>query len=253
MKDMKAMDRRRQENLPGTLVFLTLMLVAHGMVRAQSTGKLRMLIDPGDSYEFIVDHEFRMQQREVELATGPHHFSFWAPERMVVDTTLVVEEGRTKSVVLHLPYSQVFMVYQRDLQHYQQYMKVHRLLPAVITGGAALFTVLSYVKVKKAHEQLDEDRDKYDDNGSPYRIGILKNQIIPDHKDDFKKAQTRYEVAAGVTALFACTTIYLFHRSGKLPMPQFIDSEKVRFDGLSWMPGPQGGTWAGGLTWNITR
>lgn len=224
-----------------------------GAAQAQNSGKLRMVVDPGDSYEFIVDHQFRMQQREVELSTGPHHFSFWAPERMIVDTTLLVEEGRTKSVVLHLPYSKDFLVYQRDKQQYQRTMRKYRLLPVVVTGGAALYTVLSYSKAKKAHDQLETDRADYDENRSPHRIGVLKTQTIPDHKDDFKKANTRYIAAAGVTALFAGVTIYLYHLSGKIPDPKYIDKEKLRFDGLSWMPDEHGGTWMGGITWNFAR
>ena len=212
-----------------------------------------MLIDPGDSYEFIVDHQFRMQQREVELLSGPHHFSFWAPQRMIVDTTLTVEGGRTKSVVLHLPYSKEYLVYQRDQQHYQRTMRKYRMIPVLVTAGAAIYTVLSYGKAKKAHDQLDEDRVAYDENRSPYRIGVLKARTIPEHKDDFKKANTRFIAAAGVTALFAGATVYLYRISGKIPGPQYIDNEKLRFDGLSWMPDEHGGTWSGGITWNFTR
>lgn len=187
--------------------------------QAQTSGKLRLLVHPGDSYEFVVDHQFRMQQREVELTTGPHHFSFWAPKRMVVDTTLVVEEGRTKSVVLYLPYSKDYLVYQRELQQYQRTMRKYRVIPAAITGGAALFTIISYSKAKKAHDQLEEDRTAYDENRSPTRIDVLKYETIPADKDDFKKANTQYLVAAGVTALFAGATVYLYHISGKIPSP----------------------------------
>ena len=228
-------------------------LVGAGTVHAQSTGKLRMLIDPGDSYEFIVDHEFRMQQREVELTTGPHHFSFWAPQRIVLDTTLTVQEGRTKSVVLRLPFSKDYLIYQRDLQQYQRSMRIQRVLPMVVTGGAVLFTVLSFVKVKKAKDQLDEDLTTYEENRSPYRIGILKEQTIPEHKDDFKKAQTRYVVAGGITVLCAGVTAYLYHRSAHIAAPTFLDSEKLRFDGLSYIPQDGGGQWVGGLTWNFGR
>jgi hypothetical protein len=235
--------------------FFCSMLIASFAVNtfAQTTGKLRMLVDPGDSYEFIVDRQFRMQQREVELTTGPHHFSFWAPERVVVDTTLTVVEGRTTSIVLYLPYARSYLVYQRDLQSYERSMKMYRLLPAMVTGGSLLYTVLSYSKVKKAHNQLDADQKSYDDARSPRKIAVLKTQTIPAHKEDFEKAQTRYGIAAGVTLLCAGTTVYLFHRSNKVTRPAYNDQEKIRFDGLSWMPGPNGGTWAGGLTWNLTR
>ena len=61
------------------------------------------------------------------------------------------------------------------------------------------------------------------------------------------------QVAAGITLLCAGVTTYFYLRSAKTPKPVFHDAEKVRFDGLSWMPGPQGGEWTGGLTWNFSR
>ena len=247
--------KQRQYGKVLATAMLVVAVMASGMsaVQAQTSGKLRLVVDPGDSYEFVLDHQFRMQKREVELLTGPHHFSFWAPQRMVVDTTLMVEEGRTKSVVLYLPYSKDFLVYQRELQQYQKTMKKYRLLPMVVTGGAALFTVISYGKAKKAHNQLKDDRTDYDENRSPSRIDVLKDQTIPQHKDDFKKANTQYLIAAGITVLFGGATAYLYHASSKIKKPEYIDKEKLRFDGLSWMPGPQGGTWMGGITWNIAR
>jgi hypothetical protein len=60
-------------------------------------------------------------------------------------------------------------------------------------------------------------------------------------------------MAAGVTVLFAGATAYMYLRSAKQKKPEFIDKEKLRFDGLSWMPGADGGEWSGGLTWNFSR
>ena len=250
---MSMKDRRTGKLLTAAVLVVALMGSAMSAAQAQTSGKLRMVVDPGDSYEFVVDHQFRMQEREVELTTGPHHFSFWAPKRMVVDTTLMVEEGRTKSVMLYLPYAKEYLVYQRELQQYQRTMRKYRVIPMVATGGAALFTVLSYGKAKKAHNQLEDDRTAYDENRSPTRINTLKYETIPEHKDDFKKANTQFLAAAGVTALFAGATVYFYHVSGKIARPEYIDKEKLRFDGLSWTPGPQGGMWMGGLTWNFTR
>ena len=161
--------------------------------QAQTSGKLRLLVDPGDSYEFVVDHQFRMQQREVELTTGPHHFSFWAPKRMVVDTTLVVEEGRTKSVVLYLPYSKDYLVYQRELQQYQRTCGV----PYRRDGGAA-FTIVSYSKAKKK-TTIGGPRG-CDENRSPTWFSVP--EVRNDPAERMTSANTQYLVATGVTALF---------------------------------------------------
>lgn len=235
-----------------TLVSMAFALIAScGALMAQSAGTLYLKIDPAN-FMYRLDHQFTLQKGEVELLEGPHHFSFWAPQRKVVDTTLDVPSG-TSTFTLRLPYSTEYLVYQRDLDKYRNNMRVMRLVPAVVTGGALLYTAFKFAGMKKAHHQLDDDRAAYDEASSPHAITVLKTETMPTHKEEFDKARTNFAVAAGITALFAGATAYLYLRSAKQPKPVFHDAEKVRFDGLSWMPGPDGGTWQGGLTWNLTR
>jgi hypothetical protein len=73
-------------------------------------------VDPGSGYAFVLDHQYRMQQREVDLIAGPHHFTFWAPERRMIDTTINVVEGRTREITILLPYSDEYRNYERDLR-----------------------------------------------------------------------------------------------------------------------------------------
>lgn len=220
---------------------------------AQQAGKLRLIIDPGGAYQFILDHRFRMQEREVELAAGPHHFSFWAPERRVVDTTLTVEAGVTQDILLRLPYSTEYLVYQRDLRDYRQEMRVHRMVPSLITVGLLAYTGIRWAKYKKAHDVLEDDRDQYDQLLSPHAITELKTQTIPRHQEDFDKAKRGFGIAAGITLVSAAVTAYMIHRSNKRPVPTFIDREKVKFDGLVWLPGPGGGQWMTGFTFDLAR
>lgn len=220
---------------------------------AQSSGKLRLQIDPPAAWSYRLDHKFTLQQQELELLEGPHRFSFWAPQRKVVDTTITIAGGETKVFQLRLPFSTEYLVYQRDMKAYRNDMRVMRLVPAAATGVALIVTGVKYGQMKKAHDNLDDDRTAYDDASSPYAITVLKEHTIPAHQDEFDKARTHFNVAAGVTVLFAGATAYLYMRSAKHPKPVFNDTEKVRFDGLSWVPGADGGMWMGGLTWNITR
>lgn len=221
-------------------------------VAGQATGTLHLRVEP-DGFEYVVDHKFRLSKPTLELAEGPHHFSFWAAQRSVLDTTLQVVADREMDVVLRLPYSKEYLVHQRELQEYKVRRKVTRIVPVAVTGGALLYTALSYGKMKKAHDQLELDRTEYDGLTSAYRIELLKQETIPAHKDEFKKAKTRFIVGTGVTVLCAGATTYLFRRTGKAGRPEFIDREKLRFEGLSYEPDPQGGMWVGGLTWNFTR
>ncbi|MCO5274280.1 MAG: hypothetical protein M9900_05105 [Flavobacteriales bacterium] len=240
-------------NLRITLQTLALAaLVPASALYAQTSGKLRLQIDP-PGYMYRLDHRFTLQKNEVELLEGPHRFSFWAPQRKVVDTTLTIIGNRASTFTLRLPFSTEYLVYQRDLDAYQKQMRLMRTLPAILTVGALVYTGFQFANMKKAHDVLDDDRAAYDVAPSPHAITVLKEQTMPADKEAFRKARNKFAVSAGVTALFAGTTAYLYWRSGQRAKPEFIDKEKLRFDGLSWMPGPNGGTWQGGLTWNMTR
>lgn len=223
-----------------------------GALMAQNTGTLHLKVDP-PGFMYRLDHRFTLQQVELDLLEGPHQFSFWAPQRQVVDTTLMIVGGRANTFTVRLPFSKDYLAYQRELQRYRSEKKLSRIIPSVITGGALLTTVLSYAKLKKAHDQLERDRKEYNELGSPYRITVLKEQTMPEHKEVFRRAQVQLGVSAGITLLSAGVTAYVFHKTGKAQRPEFIDREKLRFDGLGWMPGPHGGQLTGGLTWNFAR
>ncbi len=231
------------------LTFMMITLVA----TAQSSGKLHLLIDPPTTFSYKLDHKFTMQQSDLELLEGAHHFSFWAPQRKVMDTTITISGGEDRTLALRLPFSPEYLVYQRDLKAYRKDRQLQRLIPAVATGTSLIYTVVRYGKMKKAHDLLEDDRKAYDEAGAPNAITVLKNETIPSHKDDFDKARTGYRVAVGVTVLFAGATAFMYLRSAKRKKPVFIDTEKVRFDGLSWAPGPNGDEWTGGITWNFSR
>ena len=235
-----------------TISILAFMVFAF-TAAAQTSGKLRLQIDPASSFSYKLDHKFTLQQTELELLEGAHHFSFWAPQRKVVDTTITITGGEVGTLQLRLPYSTEYLVYQRDLRTYEKQMNVMRLVPAAITGGALIFTGIKYANMKKAHDRLEADGGDYANATSPHSITVLKEEVIPGHIDEFKKARTAFRISAGVTVLFAGVTTWLYLRSAKVAKPEFHDAEKVSFDGLSWMPGPGGGAWTGGLTWNITR
>lgn len=247
------MDGRRSAMYAGAAIPAWVLAVSGSAVLAQDTGTLRFNIDPAASYVFVVDHRFRMQQREVELAAGAHHFSFWAPQRRVVDTTLTIVGGRTTEFSMRLPFSLEYLVYQRDLKAYRKDMRMMRLVPAAATGCALVYTAFKYVDMKKAHDVLERDRSAYADAASPHAITVLKTETMPADKDAFSKARSSFAVATGITALCAGTTAYLYMRSAKRPKPVFNDAEKLRFDGLSWMPDADGGDWVGGITWHFTR
>lgn len=238
-----------KENAQARIAAVGLVLMAFVAVPvAAQTGKLRLVVDPGGSYAFIVDHQQRMQQREVELSAGSHHLTFWAPERRIVDTTVTVETDRTHDLVIRLPYSAEFLAYQRDLKRYRSRMKTSRMYPTILTAGSAVWTVLNFVKYKDAQNVLQDNLDLYNVSVTPGTINVLKDTTIPANRETFDQAERRFRTAAGVTLLAAGVTTFLYMKSARHPVPVFQDAEKVRFDGLVWLPGEDGGQWMAGLT-----
>ena len=66
-------------------------------------------------------------------------------------------------------------------------------------------------------------------------------------KNSFQTSSKPSKLARSVWKTCAFTTWSII-RASKKPAPVFEDKEKVRFDGLVWVPGRQGGSLALGLT-----
>ncbi|MCW5897852.1 MAG: hypothetical protein KIT10_01170 [Flavobacteriales bacterium] len=222
-------------------------------LHAQDTGTLRLLIDPGDNFQFVVDRRFRMQQREVTLSGGPHHFAIWAPTRTIVDTTLQVVPGRTTDFVLRLPYSQEYLTFRGELDAHVQKRRWARTWPVAINVGAVAWTIVSYNGYRQAHRQLETDLATYENSVVPADITVLKEEIIPAHKRDFRQARDMAIASAGVTVLSAGFTWWRFKRTAQWPQPVFEDKERIRFEGLAYLPGRQGGHWATAITIPLAR
>lgn len=219
---------------------------------AQTVGKLRLMIDPGAGFEFVLDHKYRMQQREVELSTGPHHFTVWAPERSIVDTTFIVLENQTRDVVVRLPFSPEFRAYEEELRQEKKKMWLNVALPSAVTLGAGILTYSTFKQYKNAHDQLVADEDAYRTGADPRSLEELKSEVIPRHKNEFTDKRGLFFVSVGIFGAVAAGSTYLMTRYSKRPIPKFFDREKVKFDGLVWLPsGDDGGMWLTGIHLNL--
>ena len=226
-------------------IFAQIVFVA--TTTAQAAGKLRFIVDPGSGYSFVLDHQYRMQQREVDLIAGPHHFTFWAPERRMIDTTINVVEGRTREITILLPYSDEYRKYERDLRDLKKQTWLNVALPSVLTIGAGVLMGSGYRKYKNAHEQLEADEQAYRSGSDPLRIAQLKDVLIPSHKSELADKRGVFYLTTGVFAAVAAGSAYMIIRHAKRPAPSFRDAEKVRFDGLVWVPSSGGGYFMTGL------
>jgi len=236
----------------GTCRMILLLAWAHALMgtcaHGQGTGTLRFLVEPGDSYQFVLDGKYRMQEREVKLMEGPHTFTFWAPTRSIVDTVLRVQAGTTKDVILRLPYSPEYVAYQRELSQLKKEQWLGRVLPCAVTLGTGIWAVSSFVNYKDAHDQLEADEALYTSSASPNGLQQLKEVDVPVHQEEFAQARTNFYISGGVFLASAAFTTWSIIKASKKPLPTFEDKEKVKFDGLVWVPDRRGGTWAMGLT-----
>ena len=208
---------------------------------AQTVGKLRLMVDPGNNFQFVLDHKYRMQQREVELATGQHHFSFWAPERVVVDTTLTVLENGMREVFVRLPFSPEYRAYQEELRVLKKRMWLEVALPSVVTVGAGILTFSAFKRYQDAHDQLTTDEEAYRTGADPVQLKGLKEDVIPRHKDEFRDTRGIFFVTAGLFTAVAAGSAWMIVRYNKRSNPKFFDREKVKFDGLVWLPSHNSG------------
>ncbi len=234
------------------LLLMVGLAFVHGL-HAQDTGKLRLMVDPGAGFQFVLDHKYRMSQKEVELGAGPHHFQFWAPTRKIVDTTVVVEAGRMKDFFLRLPYSADYLAYNRAHTDWKAKRNLWRRAGVVATLGTGIWSLVQYNAWKKAADQLDDDAALYEVSSRTPELVELKDDVIPQHKDEFKKARSGFYVAAGITTALAAATVWTYVRTGRIAPPEYHDSEKVRFDGLVWIAGPGGGQWCSTISIPLDR
>lgn len=231
-------------------LFASLLLFSLGMgpALAQTSGTLRLLIDPGDSFEFVVDHAYRMQQREVTLSGGHHALSFWAPGRSVIDTGVIIVPGSAVQFVLRLPHDPAFVTYRKAHDKWRSDKHLARYVPALASAGGLTWTVLAYAHMDKAYRTLQDDKEVYRTSSAPRSIRTLKEETIPDHQKDLRRARTGFAIASGLTAITLGATVWLWHRSGNWREPVFEDRQKARFEGLTWLPDDHGGVWCAGMS-----
>lgn len=234
----------RKSGIGRTSVLLTLLVCGAFAVSAQSTGQLRFRFEPDRGMQYVLDGKYRMSDHEVTLGEGAHRFTFWAPERMMLDTTFFVVGDRLQEVFVRLRYAQDYVDHRKAEERYEQRARWGHYLPPVITGGALAWTAVSYLRYRKAGNSLDDLAEEYRNSADPGRISTIKELDIPDAKDHLRSARTQTYVAGGVTLASAAATVIIRQRMAKRSAPTFEDKERLRFEGLVHEPGRTGGIWS---------
>ncbi|MCC6541746.1 MAG: hypothetical protein IT225_05965 [Flavobacteriales bacterium] len=227
-------------------------IMATTLASGQRAGTLRLLVDPGHNFEFVLDHKYRMQQREVRLSEGLHHFSIWAPERIVLDTNVFVVADRTGDLVVKLPFSTEYATYRNDLSAYQSARRARVWTPVLVGMGLA-WTGLSYGRYNTVGDDLDEAVAAYHSSDDPGVINRIKEEVIPDHNAALRRARTSLVAGSIFTMASVGYMVYTRIRTSGMEQPRFEDKERIRFEGLTWVPDRNGAYWAAGFTIPIQR
>jgi hypothetical protein len=229
------------------------LLLTGTLSMAQSTGRLRLIMEPAGQTDYVLDGQFRMRDREVSLMEGPHRFVFWAPERRMLDTVLTVVAGGTNDVRISLRYSEEYIQWRKQAEQYETQRRWGLYAPPVVAAGAAAWMVVSYMNYSQAHRELDDLEEAYAASTDPGEISSIKSEDIPAAKDDFAKARTQTIVASSLFVVSTGATWYLRRKLSSRTAPVFEDKERTRFEGLVWVPGGTGGTWMAGLSIPLAR
>lgn len=235
---------------PARLCAMALLAAGFTSARSQSTGTLRLMVTPDAGMQYVLDHKYRLTDRELTLPEGPHHFVFWAPERRMLDTTVHVKGGAQQELRLQLFHSLEAIAHRDAMDRYTHARRWGRALPPVISAGAAAWTVASFVKWGQRSRELDDLQARYGTLASPTLIARLKHDEIPAAKDHFRQARTMAFVSSGTLVLSAAATWWSWRRVARMQPPVLEDRERIRFEGLvhHWDPIHNRGVWAAHLS-----
>lgn len=216
---------------------------------SQSTGGVRVFCEPGGS-SYVLDGQHRMADRELTLMEGPHRFVFWAPERRMLDTTFVVLAGTTRELRVQLRYSQEYIAFRHRADNYTRNSRWLRYGPPVVALGTGAWAGVSIKRAIDARKDLDALADEYAASSYPAGIHELKDERIPEANKELRDARTMAYISSGVFVASVATVWWTQRMLKRSTAPVFEDKEKVRFDGLVWVPSNSGGggTWMAGLT-----
>lgn len=215
---------------------------------AQSTGEVLILTVPESGVSYVLDGKYRMTDRQITLSEGDHRFVFWAPEHAILDTSIFVMGNYTYNLNIKLQRPPEYVAYRNSVEKYEQKKKLGRRLPPVAAGGFLAWTAVNTIRLIKADSDLRDLGSSYSTLSDPAAIHALKYEQIPAAQDDLRSIRTQTYISSGLLAASIGAMIYIRQKQARSVPPTYQDNERLRFEGLVWVPGPSGGTWASAIT-----
>jgi hypothetical protein len=230
-------------------------LAAHCCISARAqtpaTGTVRLALEPRSQVQYVLDGARRAWAEELVLPAGEHHFTFWAPNCSLRDTTIMVRAGSETKVDLRLQLSAEYL----ELERWKKRTFIARTaLWAIPAAGVAIFgtrSVVSKVEQDDTYNDLIKARDAYASTTNSAFIVQLKTSTIPQLERKLAEQTKRLNDHLSWTAICAGAALAGAAIGETLRPPDYQDHDRLKFEGLVWVPGVGGGVLAAGITWHI--
>lgn len=220
---------------------------------AQSKGEVQLHVAPHRQVEYILDGKERISNRALVLSAGEHRFTFWAPDRKVLDTTITIIADTSIAFYKTLEPTEAYLEYAKADQRVRQQRLFYRAVPLLATVAAGLYTANAVKKNNDARAALVEAEGSYATMRDPRVIAEQKEDVLPRLQDEHDRTYRNLGLAVVGTTTFALATVWGFIKAARIQDPAYEDRERIRFDGLVYMPGQHGGTLHAALTISLAR
>jgi hypothetical protein len=223
------------------LVFVLVVGQAFAQTQAQTpnSATIKLFVQPFYDVEYIYNDTMRLKEASVHvvrLPAGDHRFLFWAPNCSILDTTLHVESDKDMELHKVLKRTPEFLATERDRSRIRLHRTLWRGSPLLFTVGFGIKAFSDHKAHDRAYDDLHALRDSYSTLHVPSSIDALKQSTIPAAQDKLDATRRHLMISAALCSVGVLATVYGFIRAGKLKYPEYEDKEKVRFEGLAWLP-----------------
>lgn len=232
---------------------IVIFLLSWAGAYAQGKGEIQLNVSPQRGMAYVLNGKERLTNRALVLPAGEHRFAFWSPDRRILDTTLTVIADSTVAFYKTLAPTEAFLTYQAGLKRAKHKRLLYRAVPLLATVVGGVFTMNAKKENDAAYDALKSAEEEYATLRTPFIIANHKTNVLPSLQAEHDAAYRRMRLMMVGTSVVALATVWGFIRAARVEDPTYEDQEKLRFDGLVWLPGQNGGTFHAGMSYRLIR
>lgn len=217
-----------------TRLTISITLITLAQFAVSQTGTVRFSINPGHNFEVKIDGDTIVTARTLELTTGRHELSIWAPTYDVLDTAVTIKAGVEKSIIFELERSSEWLEWDQD---YRESRKRRIPLTTISTSvGVAgiVFGGWKYNQYRQSHLTNLDLVEQYENEVTPNKLIEIK-QELDDNLVVTKKRQNGALIgtAVGITGLLGM--VYFNKKIDVHELPEWEDKQGIKFHDLSYL------------------